>query len=208
MKKESIENVFSTMLVISGCLLILWWILLGVSQAVGNGGASLLQLAQSGTWVPVNIIGLVALLLLVFGIMGILIRDYSNLGAFGFSGVIISTIGVILFTSLQFDETFVWPLLATYADTLLEIKGPMFTDPGFFTAYIIMGLLFIVGFVFIAIQSLRRNIFPKVPGIFLIIGTPVFAGGLFVPVIVRTIGLILMSVAFIWIGFFNLKRSG
>lgn len=206
MKKESIANVFSIMLVLSGILFIIWWILLGVSQMLGSSGGSLSQLVQSPSWIPINIIGLIASLLLVMGLMRILFGDESSLGIFGFLGFIICILGVVLFTSLQFDETFVWPLLATYADSLLEIEGPMFTNPGFLAAYIIMGILFAVGFIFIAVQSLRRNIFPKIPSIFMIIGAPIFGAGLYVPLMVRTIGLILLGISFIWVGFFKLKR--
>lgn len=206
MKKESIANVFSIMLVISGILFIIWWILLGVSQMIGSSGGSLSQLVQSPSWIPINIIGLVASLLLVMGLMRILFGNESSLGIFGFLGFIICILGVVLFTSLQFDETFVWPLLATYADSLLEIEGPMFTNPGFLAAYIIMGILFALGFIFIAVQSLRRNIFPKIPSILMIIGAPIFGGGLYVPLMVRTIGLILLGISFIWVGFFKLKR--
>ena len=206
MKKKLILNVFSISLVISGILFIIWWILLGISQVLSNSGDSLSQLVQSATWVPINIIGLVALLFLVIGLMRILFEDESSLGLLGFLGVILSILGVVLFTSMQFDETFVWPLLARYTDNLLEINGPMFTNPSLLSAYIIMGILFTLGFIFIAVESLRRNIFPRIPSIFMIIGAPIFGGGLYVPLMIRTIGLILLSISFIWIGFFKLKN--
>ena len=207
MKKEPIARVLSIMLVISGILLIIWWILLGISQMTGGTGGSLSQLVQSPSWIPINIIGLIASLLLVMGLMRLLFEDESRLGVLGFLGFILCILGVVLFASLQFDETFVWPLLATHADSLLEIEGPMFTSPGFLAAYIIMGILFAVGFIFISVQSLRRNIFPKIPSIFMIIGAPIYGAGLYVPLMARTVGLILLGVSFIWVGFFKLKRA-
>lgn len=206
MKKKLILDVFSISLVISGILFIVWWILLGISQVLSNSGDSLSQLVQSTTWIPINIIGLVALLFLVIGLMRILFEDESSLGLLGFLGVILSILGVVLFTSMQFDEIFVWPLLARYTDNLLEINGPMFTNPSWLSAYIIMGILFTLGFIFIAVESLRRNIFPRIPSILMIIGAPIFGGGLYVPLMIRTIGLILLSISFIWIGFFKLKN--
>ena len=206
MKKESIARVFSIMLAVSGFLFIIWWILIGISQMISGSGGSLSQLVQLPAWIPINIIGLVASLLLVLGLMRILVEDSTNLGFLGFFGFIICILGVVLFASLQFDETFVWPLLATYADSLLEIEGPMFTNPGFLAAYITMGILFALGFIFIAVQSLRRNIFPKIPSILMIIGAPIFGGGLYIPLMVRTIGLILLGISFIWVGFFKLKQ--
>lgn len=84
-------------------------------------------------------------------------------------GTIFSVTGAALFSTLQFDETFVWPLLAEHAEQLLDIKGPMFTDPAFFAAYLVMGALFALGFVFVAAQSLKCRIFPVVPSVFLLI---------------------------------------
>ena len=206
MKKKLILDVFSISLVISGILLIIWWALLGISQMFSNSGDSLSQLVQSTTWIPINIIGLVAALFLVIGLIRILFEDESSLELLGFLGVILSIFGVVLFTSVQFDETFVWPLLARYSDNLLEINGPMFTNLSWLSIYIIMGVLFALGFIIIAIHSLRRNIFPKTPSILMIIGAPIFGSGIYLPIMIRTIGLIFLSISFIWIGFFKLKN--
>lgn len=203
MKKKFILDVFSISLVISGILLITWWILLGISQVFSNSGDSLSQLVQSSTWIPINIIGLIAALFLVIGLMRILFEEESSLGLLG---VIISIFGVVLFTAVQFEETFVWPLLARYSDNLLEINGPMFTNLSWLSIYIIMGVLFALGFIIIAIHSLRRNIFPKTPSILMIIGAPIFGSGIYLPIMIRTIGLIFLSISFIWIGFFKLKN--
>ena len=203
MKKKFILDVFSISLVISGILLITWWILLGISQVFSNSGDSLSQLVQSSTWIPINIIGLIAALFLVIGLMRILFEEESSLGLLG---VIISIFGVVLFTAVQFEETFVWPLLARYSDNLLEINGPMFTNLSWLSIYIIMGVLFALGFIIIAIHSLRRNIFPKTPSILMIIGAPIFGSGIYLPIMIRTIGLIFLSISIIWIGFFKLKN--
>ena len=203
MKKKLILDVFSISLVISGILLIIWWALLGISQMFSNSGDSLSQLVQSTTWIPINIIGLIAALFLVIGLMRILFEEESSLGLLG---VIISIFGVVLFTAVQFEETFVWPLLARYSDNLLEINGPMFTNLSWLSIYIIMGVLFALGFIIIAIHSLRRNIFPKTPSILMIIGAPIFGSGIYLPIMIRTIGLIFLSISFIWIGFFKLKN--
>ncbi len=199
--------VLSVFLAVSGMLLVIWWLLLGLSQMSGDASGSLANLARMSTWVPINIVGLLATLLLILGLMGIVTGNSSGLGTFGFLGTIFSVTGAALFSALQFDETFVWPLLAEHAEQLLDIKGPMFTDPALFAAYLVMGALFAVGFVFVAAQSLKRRIFPVVPSAFLLIGALLFAGGLLVPVIVRTIGVILLGVALIWIGFRNRNRS-
>jgi len=205
-EKEINFRCINISLVISGILLITWWILLGISQVFSNSGDSLSQLVQSSNWIPINIIGLIAALFLVIGLMRILFEEESSSGLLGFLGVVLSIFGVVLFTAVQFEETFVWPLLAKHSDNLLEYNGPMFTNLSWLSIYIIMGVLFALGFIFIALHSLRRNIFPRIPSVLMMIGALTFSGGLYVPLMIRTIGLIFLSISFIWIGFFKLKN--
>jgi hypothetical protein len=206
MKTKSTTNVLGTLLAASGTLLIIWWLLLGLSQVTGGAGGSLARLVLMSTWVPINIVGLLSALLLILGLIGILIGNSSDLGTFGFVGIILGTAGAALFTAVQFSETFVWPLLARHARDLLEIEGPMFTDRAFFASYLIMGVLFALGVVFVAAQSLKRRIFPVVPSVFLLVGAPLFAGGILVPVLVRTIGVVLLGVSLVWVGLKNRDR--
>jgi hypothetical protein len=205
MKKESVTEVLSVLLSVSGILLMVWWLLLGLIQRLGGAGNSLAELVIVSSWLPVNILGLLATLLLILGLSGILTGNTPDLGTFGFLGVLLSISGAALFTAVQFDETFIWPLMATHGGELLEPEGPMFTDPSFFTSYIVMGVFFAVGFIFLSVQSLKRRIFPVVPSIFLLTGAVLFAGGVLVPVAVRTVGVLLFGIALIWIGFRNRK---
>jgi hypothetical protein len=145
MKRDSRTTVLSTLLAVSGMLLIIWWLLLGLSQLTGGAGDSLAKLALAPTWVPINVMGLLSSLLLILGLIGILTGKPSDLGTLGFVGIVLSIAGTALFTAVQFDETFVWPLLARHADGLLEV--------------------------------------------------------------VRTIGVVLLGVSLVWIGFKNRKRS-
>jgi hypothetical protein len=205
-KQEQITEVLSILLAVSGMLLIIWWLLLGLTQFLRGGGTSLVEIVQMSSWLPVNIVGLLSALLLLAGLMGVLIGKISDLKTLGFLGIMISMSGAALFTAVQFDETFVWPLMATHARELLEVDGPMFTNPAFFTTYIVMGILFAVGFVLLSVQSLKRRIFPVVPSVFLLIGAVLFSGGVLVPIAARTVGVLLFGIALIWIGFRNRRR--
>jgi hypothetical protein len=72
MKPEATTNVPSTLLAASGTLLIIWWLLLGLSQVTGGAGGSLARLALMSTWVPINIVGLLSALLLILGLIGLI----------------------------------------------------------------------------------------------------------------------------------------
>jgi hypothetical protein len=206
MNKETVTKILNILLAVSGMLLIVWWLLVGLQWLTASDG-SLATLVLTPSWLPINIVGLLSCLLLILGLTGILTGTSSVLGTFGFVGIAISVSGAALFTALQFDEAFMWPLLAVHAEEFLEIDGPMFSDPAFSSSYLVMGVLFAVGFVLLALQSLRRRIFPVIPSLFLLVGSVLFAGGILIPAMIRTVGVILFGTALIWIGFRNSKSS-
>jgi hypothetical protein len=158
-------------------LLIVWSLLLGLSQVVGSAGDSLARFALTSTWISINLVGLLSSLLLMLGLIGVLTGVSPALGTLGFVGIAFSVAGAALFAAPQFEQTFVWPLLARRAEALLEIDGPMFTDPDFFASYVVMGVLFAAGFGILAAQSLRRRFFPVVSRVFLLLGGSGFCRG-------------------------------
>ncbi len=203
MTKTAMAKAFETLLGISGALLIIWWLLLGITQAAGDSGQSFAAMVQTPSWLPVNIVGMVAMLVLVVALSGWVLQIPSGGGALRFLGVVISVVGVVLFGAVQFDETFVWPLLAEHAPSMMEPAGPMFTDPAFLSIYLLMGVFFAAGFVLVAIDSIRSNSSPLILNLMLIIGAVLFAGGSFMPLIARSVGVLLFGASLIWQGFWS-----
>lgn len=117
----------------------------------------------------------------------------------GLIGFISTMIGVVLFTCVQFEETFVWPILAGHAPGLLTLDGSLFKNPAYFSVYMLMGVLWVIGFVILGIVSFRSGIFSKIASLLIIPGAVIF--GLVISlIIVRTVGVILFSTGIIWIG--------
>ncbi|WP_455382289.1 hypothetical protein [Salinispira pacifica] len=200
MRRESILRVMHVVLGLSGLLLIIWWLLLGLTLLPGGSGRSFAAMVLTPGWVPINVIGLVATLLLAIGLSGFLARQAERPGTLGFLGAIVSIAGVVLFGALQFDETFVWPLLAVHAPQLMEPGGPMFTNGPFLSVYLIMGVLFAGGFVLLAVHLIRLKSHPLVLELLLLVGAVLFAGGTLVPVFVRTVGVLLLGASLMWWG--------
>jgi hypothetical protein len=75
MKKETVTKVLSVLLAVSGILLMVWWLLLGLTQWLGGAGDSLVKLVLISTWLPINIVGLLSTVLLILGLMGILTEN-------------------------------------------------------------------------------------------------------------------------------------
>ena len=201
MSQIKLTRLAGILLMASGVLLLVWWILLGVLLPSAPKEMQLVNLVLNKWWLGVNIIGLIGSVLLPLGLIGLYAKQYDKIGIFGLVGFIMAFIGSILYTCLQFDETFMWPIIAVHAPTLLNIKGPMLTNSAFFIAYALMGILFIIGFILISIVSILKAKLPRIANIFLLIGAILFGGGgKFVPLVPRTIGITLFTIALCWLG--------
>ena len=115
----------------------------------------------------------------------------------------------MLYVGVQFDEVFTWPVLAKHAPELIDINGPMFTDPAFSLAYMLMALLFIPGTILICIVTVRAKVLPKWGAVLLGVGGPFAYGSSMVPQILRASGAVLGAIGFIWLGYaiFNDKNN-
>lgn len=195
------------LLIVSGVLFLVWWILLGVLLPSTEKGMQLVNLVLDKDWLGVNVIGLIGSLILPLGLIGLYAKQYEKIGIPGFIGFILTFIGSILYACIQFGETFTWPLIAAHAPVLLEVKGPMLAGSAFFLACTVMGILFIIGFILIGIVSILAAVLPRIASIFLLIGAILFGAGMFLPLVLRTIGMTLFAIALCWLGIAIYKGS-
>jgi hypothetical protein len=82
----------------------------------------------------------------------------------------------------------------------------MFADPAFSRIYLVMGVLYILGFILFGIATMRAAVFPRAAAILLMVGVPLFASGMFLPQLIRTFGAILAGMGLIWMGL-NLRGN-
>lgn len=185
-----------------GVMLILFGILpmlmLPVSQP-------LLAWVTDADWGLLNGFALIMTLLTPLAVVSLYSVQVEESAKLGFTGFVIAFIGSVLFACVQFDEALLWPVFVTQAPGLLDPTGPMFSSPAFSMTYLLMGVMYIVGFVLFGIASLRASVLPRVAAVLLIVGIPLFAGGMFLPFILRALGAGLAGVGLIWMG---LRTSG
>jgi len=116
----------------------------------------------------------------------------------GFIGLILTSTGLILYTSIQYYETLLWPAAAQVNPELLQTTGALVSgDIGVMSGLIISGAFFGIGYILFGISTLQTNAYPKIPVWFLIIGAPVFGNGIVFPI--RTVGLVLFCIGTIWL---------
>lgn len=201
MSQTKLIRMSGILLLVSGILLLVWWILMGVLLPSTTKEIQLVNLVLNKGWLFVNLIGLIGMLLLPLGLVGLYYKQHEKVGIMGLIGFIFAFLGTILYICVQFEETFMWPIIAANFPKLLEAKGPIFTNNIFSTTYIIMGVLFIVGFILISAVSILKAILPRIASVFLLIGAILFGAGMFIPLVIRTIGITLFSISLCWLGF-------
>jgi len=188
-----------------GALLVLFGVLPVIMLPTSE---PLIEWVLDADWSLLNGLALIMTVLTPLALVSLYFRQVEESGRLGFVGFVMAFIGAVLFSSVQFDEALLWRILAREAPALLDLTGPMFTSPGFSMIYLLMGVLYILGFVLFGIATIRGGVFPRAAAVLLIIGVPLFAGGFFLPQLLRTVGAVLAGVGLVWMGLSMRGRGG
>jgi hypothetical protein len=138
-------------------------------------------------------------MLLAVGFLGLYLKQAKETGLLGFIGFLLAFFGSLLFMCIQYIETILWPIFTEHAKSLLEHEGAMFTDTVFTIFYLIMGYSLALGFIILGLATLRAKILSKWGALLMMIGGVVFSLVISV-IIVRTVGIVLLSAGLVWLG--------
>jgi hypothetical protein len=188
--------------VVVGALLVLFGVLPGLLLPTSE---PLLYWVADSDWGWLNGLALIMTVLTPLALAALYSGQVDEAGWLGLAGFATAFVGSVLFACVQFDEAFLWPILAKSAPEFLNPTGPMLSDPGFSTIYLLMGVLYIVGFVLFGVATFRGGVFPRFAALLLIVGIPLFAGGMFLPYFLRAAGSLLAGAGLIWMGL-NMSR--
>ena len=168
--------------------------LLPVADAADN----FQELILDADWRGLNLLGLVSCLLLCLGLPGKYIVRYEHFRQSGFTGILLACTGLILFTAIQYYETFLWPAGAAVHPEMLAAHGTLVSGNTFVAGgLLVSGLILGIGFILFGVAALRTKMYPRVPVWFLMSGALLFGNGILFPV--RTIGLLLFCSGIVWI---------
>lgn len=157
--------------------------------------APLLEWVQDPQWFVLNVAALVMALLLPLVLVALYAAQAESVGKVGLTGFLSAFFGTLLYLELQFDESFVWPVLAEEAPSLLALQGPMFSNVNLASAYLAMGVMFIFGWIVFGVSTYRAAVLSRSGGALLVVGMPVFGAGTMVPVVVRGLGAVAAAIA-------------
>ena len=154
----------------------------------------------SALWGPVWTIGLVAGVLLMFGLVALYLRQAQHAGIVGLVGFLLTFLGVLFpYVVAGFFFSSVLPYLAT--------KGSSAIQDGFSMVAVFGlggGVLLFLGTILLGVSIIRAGIFPRLAGIFILVGgilSPAAVLGLNLVVsLIGSLSTILLVLGFAWMG--------
>ena len=188
---------------ISGISLLIYWYSFAVFMPYRELSNTLVILVKNRHWKWINTLGVLGATAGLLGQAGILIVQIDYLVWQPIIGFFLATLGTLLIIGTMLWDTILWPILVNHDESLLSFQGPIYTSKTFLPFFIVSGLIYAFGYIFVGIGIIQSNILPSTTGYLLAIGAPTFGlGSMFgkFQIYPRTIGVTLMSIGLIWIG--------
>ena len=156
---------------------------------------------QDAPYATIHALGGTAMALMVVGLLGFAEPARRRGGRFGRTAYMMAFTGSVLWVGLLFFDAFVNPILAAYAPELVHSDTGMERQIQLFGGALVLVvsglLLFMVGYVGLAISAARRRLMTTPAALLLSAGAVVFGGGPAVPLLVEQIGGVLFCAGFL-----------
>jgi hypothetical protein len=197
--------------VLAGLTLLVYWYAFALFMPYGQLSTTLALLVRNRNWSWINTLGVFGALMGLLGQASIYMFQLANTNLYASLGFYIASAGTTLLIGTMLWETVLWPILQQHDEALLSFTGPIYQSKVFLPFFIVAGLVYSLGYVLVGVGIVEAGVLPRTAGIFIAIGAPSFGLGLMFgkfQVYVRSLGVTLMSVALIWMGFVLLGVFG
>jgi hypothetical protein len=169
--------------------------------------ADIVASVTTGPWAVILSLKLAMCLLMLIGITGIYLRQYSEAGWLGFAGFAMLITSWFLQTGFVFTELFILPALAAvssdFVDSFLTLArgGPAMLDIGAAApAYGAVGLLYLLGGLVFGIATFRADVLPRRAALLWIATALVTPAAALLPHAVQRYAALPMGATLIWLG--------
>jgi hypothetical protein len=137
-----------------------------VINAVLFPGERSSQVMLTGSWLTIQILGLVALALITLGLVGMYACQVQQAGTLGLIAFVMTFGGMLMVFGLSWGEPFLGPLVAEQAPGLLSAEPSGALAVG----SILSIVLFALGWLLFGLASLRAGTLPRGAAALLIVG--------------------------------------
>lgn len=140
--------------------------------------------SATGSWVVLHLLAAAAMVLTLFGVVGLYARQAGRLGGLGLYGLLLAVPGIVVVACVVYLEAIAMPVLAAQAPALLALDGPLLGSV-LLRATAALAAGYPVGLILLGIATWRAGILPAGAAITFTVGTASFSvfEGLFVPVL-------------------------
>lgn len=158
--------------------------------------------ALLGRWTYVNTGFILLIVLFLWGLTGLYLRQVERSGFLGFLGYVLAFAGSALFVGLGAFDAYVVPALTAGSTGLLGEQGALFQ--GALGRYAMTtGMTFALGYVLFGIATFRSRAFPRWAAVCLALSAPILGTSPLQPAMVRLAGCIVFGVANMALGWAN-----
>lgn len=207
MKRRSFERIAGMANIVYALVLLVVGVLFYFLLPVGDIASNYSLLVNNPSWITLNSLSLLAIIIGVIGLFGMYLRQIKESSILLLSGMIFTLFGLIMKAAATSWEFIVWPAILEKdpASTLLT-ESLIYKDIGVLAFYGLFTLFFSIGYIIFGVASLKTKIFPKWASLLLVIGGPAYAILLSAPPF-GLIGLVLYAIAILGYGFALYKNT-
>jgi hypothetical protein len=163
-------------------------------------GTTLADAAAEAVWVPIHVIGGVAVVLALFGLTGLYWPRAERLGRLGAVGFALAVVGLVMAACVAYVEALLLPVIARDDPEVFDWDGPVTTSWAVRTTTG-MALLWLLGLVLVGLSLWRAGVVPAGAALTLAGGAVAFTafGGPLVPVL-APLSILALAAGHVWIG--------
>jgi hypothetical protein len=142
----------------------------------------------SWLWVPAHMAPNVGAILVLFGLVGLLVRQLEKAGLFGVIAFVAAFIGTASFVMGAMIEAFIIPFMGLQSPEIVDGPPP----PGVGEAFLVITTLFALGYLLLGIASYRARALPRSVGALLVVGA-------LTDTVVTRLGAIALELDALWV---------
>jgi hypothetical protein len=172
------------------------------------------EAVNESPYTAIHVLIAVALMLVLFGLVGLYARQSERLGKAGLYGFILAFIGNVWTYGLIITEGFMWPAVGIYDPAAVHGFGPNAVEArgiSLISIFFVGLAFFAVGYALFGLMTMRAGVLPRWGGLLIAIGAVLYVvGGFSLPVlgsesatvtIIETSGALPFGLGFVWLGY-------
>ena len=154
---------------------------------------------RGAAWIPAHLMPNVGAIVALFGLVGLFVRQFRVAGTLGLAAFIASIVGTASFVSGLMIEAFIIPYMSLELPQLTIDDAPPL---GIGEAFMIMKMLFMLGFLLVGAAVIRARILPRGVGVLVIVAILVNTfGDMIIGEPAFYLGSVLFGTALGWLGY-------